>query len=140
MYNTKSSIFVSKIQNLAWCALMAVSLAACGSADDAASTASATGTTATTSVAVQPFLLHGVPLATVEAGSVYRYTPSTTGSNGRVLSYDIVNKPEWAAFTESTGELSGTPDGTNVGTSGLIEIGVSDGTTRATVGPFQIRV
>src|ERR1700735_4378723 len=116
MYNTKS-IFLSKINHLAWCAVLGLSLAGCGGADDAASTSS-TGTTATTSVAVQPFLLHGVPLATVEAGSVYRYTPSTTGSNGRVLSYDIVNKPEWATFAESTGELSGTPDGTNVGTSG----------------------
>jgi Putative Ig domain len=143
MYNTKS-VFLTKINHLALCALMAVSLAACGG-DDAAGTAAAqtssTGTTAaTTSAAVQPFLLHGVPLATVEAGSVYEYTPSATGSNGRVLTYDIVNKPEWATFIESTGQLSGTPDGTNVGTSGEIEIGVSDGSTRATVGPFRIRV
>src|ERR1700722_14075324 len=79
-------------------------------------------------------------MATVQAGSIYQYTPSTTGSNGRVLAFDIVNKPDWAVFVEGTGELSGTPDGSNVGTSGEIEIGVSDGSTRATVGPFRIRV
>ena len=89
---------------------------------------------------MQPFLLHGVPLATVEAGSSYLYKPSTSGSNGRVLSYEIVNKPEWATFTESTGELSGTPEDSNVGVSGEIEIDVSDGTTHATVGPFRVRV
>jgi hypothetical protein len=142
MYN-KFSVSVSKFHHLALCAVLALSLAGCG-ANDATSTAaqtSSTGTTSTTtSAAVQPFLLHGVPMATVEAGSVYQYTPSTTGSNGRVLSYDIVNKPEWATFVEATGVLSGTPDGTNVGTSGEIEIGVSDGSTRATVGPFRIRV
>src|ERR1700735_2157312 len=112
MYNTKS-IFLSKINHLAWCAVLGLSLAGCGGADDAASTSS-TGTTGTTSVAVQPFLLHGVPMATGEAGSVYQYTPSSSGSNGRVLSFVIANKPEWAVFTESTGELTGTPDSTNV--------------------------
>ena len=138
MYNTKS-IFSSKIHHLAWGAVLALSLAGCGD-DGTASTSTTAGTSATTSAAAQPFLLHGVPMATVQAGSIYQYTPSTTGSNGRVLAFDIVNKPDWAVFVEGTGELSGTPDGSNVGTSGEIEIGVSDGSTRATVGPFRIRV
>jgi hypothetical protein len=89
----------------------------------------------TTSAATQPFILHGEPQTFVQAGTLYQYTPSATGSNGRVLSYDIVNKPDWATFVETTGELSGTPDASNVGTTAQIEIGVSDGTTRATVGP-----
>jgi hypothetical protein len=57
-----------------------------------------------------------------------------------VLAYDIVNKPEWATFVETSGELFGTPDASDVGTTAGVEIGVSDGTTRATVGPFNIRV
>ena len=85
-------------------------------------------------------MLNGVPETSVEAGTTYTYRPSATGSNGRVLAYSIVNKPEWANFAETTGEFSGIPDATNVGTSGEIEIGVSDGTTRATVGPFRISV
>jgi hypothetical protein len=85
-------------------------------------------------------MLNGVPETFVEAGTIYKYMPSSSGSNGRVLAYDIVNKPEWATFSETTGELSGIPESSNVGTSGEIEIGVSDGTTRATVGPFHISV
>ena len=94
----------------------------------------------TTSAATQPFILHGEPQAFVQAGTLYQYAPSASGSNGRVLSYDIVNKPDWATFAETTGELSGTPDASNVGTSTEIEIGVTDGTSRATVGPFRITV
>jgi len=136
MHN-KFSIAASKLHHLAWCTVLAISLAACG-ADDSASTAAQTS--ATTSAASQPFTLNGVPQTSVMAGSAYRYTPSASGVDGRVLAYDIVNKPEWAAFDETSGELSGTPDASNVGTTGGIEIGVSNGTTRATVGPFNIRV
>jgi hypothetical protein len=137
MYNTFSVPF-SKFHHLAWCAVLALSLAACGGADDPSSTAAQSS--ATTSAATQPFILNGVPQSFVEVGTLYRYMPSASGSNGRVLSYDIANKPDWATFVEASGELSGTPDASNVGPTAEIEIGVFDGTTRATVGPFQIRV
>ena len=136
MHNKFSSA-ASKLHHLAWCTVLALSLAACG-ADDPSSTAAQTG--ATTSAAAQPFTLNGVPETSVTAGATYRYTPSSSGANGRVLAYDIVNKPEWATFDETSGELSGTPDASNVGTTGGVEIGVSNGTTSATVGPFNIRV
>ena len=136
MYN-KLSVPAAKLHHLAWGMVLALSLAACG-ADDPSSTAAQTS--ATTSAATQPFILHGEPQTFVQAGALYRYTPSASGSNGRVLSYDIVNKPDWATFVETTGELSGTPDASNVGTSTEIEIDVTDGTARATVGPFRITV
>ena len=144
MHN-KFSVSAEKLQHLAWGAVLGLSLAACG-ADDPSSTAAQTSATAsttpgtTTSAATQPFLLNGEPQTFVRAGAMYRYIPSTSGSNGGVLSYEIVNKPDWATFVETSGELFGTPDASNVGTTGEIEIGVSDGTTRATVGPFRITV
>jgi len=64
---------------------------------------------------------------------------STTGSNGRVLSYDIVNKPEWATFVEATGVLSRNPGWHQCRTSGEIEIGVSDGQHARHGRPFRIR-
>ena len=77
---------------------------------------------------------------TVAAGGKYQYIPSASAPDGRALSFDISNKPEWAAFAVSTGELSGTPQASDEGLTAEIEIGVSDGTNRATVGPFRISV
>src|ERR1700691_1190029 len=115
MYN-QFSVSASKLQYLAWGAVLVLSLAACGG-DDPSSTAAQTSATTgtTTSAAPQPFIVHGEPQSFVQAGALYRYTPSTSGSNGRALSYDIVNKPDWATFVETSGELSGTPDASNVG-------------------------
>jgi hypothetical protein len=98
------SVFSSRFHHLACCTVLALSLAACGG-DDPSSPAA--GSSATASAATQPFMLNGVPETSVEAGTTYTYRPSATGSNGRVLAYSIVNKPEWANFAETTGELSG---------------------------------
>jgi hypothetical protein len=134
----KFSVSVSKFQHLAWCATLALALAGCNS-DDASSTAAQS--TATTSAAAQPFIVNGAPpRTTVMSGSLYRYAPAPSDPDHRVLSYSIVNKPSWASFTETTGELSGTPEASDVGTSSEIEIGVSDGTKHANVGPFRIKV
>jgi hypothetical protein len=144
MYNKLSSS-LSNLHHLAWGLVLVLSLTACGGDGSSGTAAQTSGTTSAattppTSAATQPFILHGEPQTFVKAGALYQYTPASTGSNGRVLSYDIVNKPDWATFVETTGKLFGTPDEGNVGTTAQIEIGVSDGTTRATVGPFRITV
>src|SRR5207249_233741 len=74
------------------------------------------------------------------AGAKYQYIPLVSNPAGRPLTYDITSKPEWATFVPSSGELFGTPGNSDVGTSTEIEIGVSDGTTRAIIGPFRITV
>jgi len=76
----------------------------------------------------------------VQAGAKYQYIPLVSNPAGRPLTYDITSKPEWATFVPSSGELFGTPGNSDVGTSAEIEIGVSDGTTRAIIGPFRITV
>jgi len=127
MFN-KFSVSASKLHYLAWGTVLALSLAACGGDDPSSTAATSAVTSATTSAATQPFTLNGVPETSVRAGSTYQYTPSASGSTGRVLAYDIVNKPEWATFVETSGELFGTPDASDVGTTAGVEIGVSDGT------------
>jgi hypothetical protein len=124
-----------KLRYLALGLALAVSLVGCGGSDGSSGSTSTTMSTTT-----QPFIMDGVPLTMVRAGSDYSYRPSPTNPSGRVLSYNVVNKPDWATFNEATGELSGTPQESDVGSSSNIEIGVFDGTTTATVGPFQIRV
>src|ERR1022692_4080244 len=123
---------------LACCAVVAVTLAGCGGDNTASTTAqpAASATLATT----PPPVIHSTPPTSVEAGSKYQYIPSASGPDERPLSYDITNKPDWATFAATTGELSGTPDANDAGTTAEIEIGVSDGTSRATVGPFRIRI
>ena len=123
-------------QHLALGTLLALSLVGCSS-DDAGGSSQAN---LVNSTVTQPFMMNGVPLTSVPAGVEYRYQPRATNPSGRVLSYNVVNKPDWALFNETTGELSGTPADSDIGLSGNIEIGVSDGTTSATVGPFRIRV
>jgi large repetitive protein len=119
-------------------ALAAVALAACGGGGTAASPAQST---ALTSVATTPPpVVNGTPPTSVVAGAKYDYVPSASSPDGQPLSFDIANPPAWATFSTTTGELSGTPEASDVGMTGEIEIGVSDGTSRATVGPFRIRI
>jgi len=127
----------SRILHLSWCATVAVTLAGCGGGG---ADATAPATNGTTSAATQPFIVNGVPPTSVRAGATYQYIPTAADSDGRVLSYAITNKPEWASFGETNGELSGVPNASDVGTTAAIQIAVSDGTNRATVGPFRITV
>jgi putative Ig domain-containing protein len=111
-----------RIGHLAWYTVIAVTLAGCGASDTAT------------------LVVNGTPPSSVEAGAKYQYIPSVSNPDGHPLTYDITNKPVWATFVASSGELSGTPDNSEVGTSAEIEIGVSNGTTRAIIGPFRITV
>ena len=111
-----------RIGHLAWCTVIAVTLAGCGGSDTAA------------------LVVNGTPPTSVQAGAKYQYIPLVSNPAGRPLTYDITSKPGWATFVASSGELFGTPGNSDVGTSAEIEIGVSDGTTRAIIGPFRITV
>jgi hypothetical protein len=133
---TKFSNRKFKLRHLVLGLALALSLAGCGSDDSSSNAQSSVTSTNTT----EPFIMNGVPVTMVQAGVEYHYQPSATNPWGRVLAYTVVNKPDWAIFNEATGELSGTPEQSDVGTSANIEIGASDGTTTATVGPFRIRV
>jgi hypothetical protein len=56
------------------------------------------------------------------------------------MSFSIANKPAWAAFSIATGQLSGTPAATDVGTYSGIVISVSDGLSSAALPAFSITV
>jgi hypothetical protein len=135
---TKFSFADFRFRHLACCAVVAVTIAGCGGDNTASTTAqpAASATLATT----PPPVIHSTPPTSVEVGSKYQYIPSASDPDERPLSYDITNKPDWATFAATTGELSGTPHANDAGTTAEIEIGVSDGTSRATVGPFRIRI
>ena len=87
-----------------------------------------------------PPTISGQPPTSVTAGSTYVFTPTTTDPSGGPLTFSITNKPSWASFNASTGQLSGTPQSTDVGTDPGIVISVSDGTNSASLPSFSITV
>lgn len=82
--------------------------------------------------------ISGTPATTATVGSSYSFVPTAADSDGNTLTFSIQNKPSWASFSTSTGQLSGTP--TTTGTFSNIIITVSDGTVTASLTAFSIQV
>ena len=93
-----------------------------------------------TSTPDSPPVISGTPLASVVAGQNYSFTPTASDADGDTLSFTIANMPGWASFSSSTGQVSGTPTSSDVGTYANIQISVSDGQTTATLPAFSIDV
>jgi hypothetical protein len=87
-----------------------------------------------------PPTISGTPATSVTAGSTYSFTPTTTDPSGKTLTFSITNKPSWATFSTSTGQLSGTPTSSNVGTYSGIVISVTDSINTASLPSFSITV
>ena len=87
-----------------------------------------------------PPKITGTPATTVQAGTQYSFSPAASDADGNTLTFAIANMPSWAAFSTTTGQLSGTPATTNVGTYANITISVSDGTTSVSLPTFSIQV
>lgn len=83
----------------------------------------------------------GTPATSVVAGTSYTFRPAASDPDGQTLTYSIRNKPTWATFSQTTGQLSGTPTAAHAGTttSGIV-ITVSDGTLSASLPAFAIVV
>jgi len=93
-----------------------------------------------TAPAAAPPSISGTPTTTAQAGTAYSFTPKASSSSGKTLSFSIQNKPSWAIFSIATGQLSGTPGNSNVGTYSNVIISVSDGTLSAALAAFTITV
>lgn len=87
-----------------------------------------------------PPTISGTPATSIQAGQAYSFTPTANSASGSALSFSVQNKPAWATFSIATGQLSGTPASTNVGTFANIIISVSDGKTSAALPAFSIAV
>jgi hypothetical protein len=82
----------------------------------------------------------GTPATTVAAGSAYSFTPTAADANNDTLTFGITNKPSWATFSTTTGQLQGTPAAANVGSYAAITISVTDGKATTTLPAFSIAV
>src|SRR6187551_809899 len=84
--------------------------------------------------------ISGTPAATANVGGLYSFTPTAADPDGGTLTFAITNKPSWATFSTTTGQLTGTPAAANVGTFGGIVISASDGAASAALPAFTITV
>ena len=85
--------------------------------------------------------ISGNGAASISEGDDYYFVPSASDPDvGDNLTFSISNKPSWAVFDPTTGELHGTPSFTDAGTYSGIVIFVSDGTVQASSAPFSIAV
>ena len=84
--------------------------------------------------------ISGTPGTSVNVGSAYSFRPTAADADGDALTFSISNKPSWATFNTSTGQLSGTPTATHAGSYSNIVITVSDGKASRSLAAFAIAV
>ncbi len=85
-----------------------------------------------------PPVISGSPGTAATVGVAYSFKPSASDANNDTLRWSIQNKPAWASFNTSNGQLSGTP--TQVGTTNGIIIAVNDGKATSSLSAFSIVV
>lgn len=84
--------------------------------------------------------ISGSPSTSLNVGTAYLFKPTASDADGNTLTFSIANKPSWATFSTTTGQLSGTPAAANVGTTSGIVISVSDGKVSTSLPAFAIAV
>jgi len=106
----------------------------------AANCGAATAAHATT--AADGLSISGSAPTSVTVGHAYSFTPTVANPKKRPLFFWISVKPRWAAFSNATGRLSGTPPAGYAGTeTPYILISVKDGVDTASLYPeFRVKV
>jgi hypothetical protein len=84
--------------------------------------------------------ISGSAAPAVNVNSAYSFRPTAADADGDALTFAVANKPAWATFNTTTGQLSGTPSSANVGTYSNVTISVSDGRTSVSLPAFAIAV
>ncbi len=88
----------------------------------------------------RPPTIGGNPATQVMAGTNYRFRPNASDPDGDGLSFRVANKPPWATFSQSTGQLEGRPKLADIGAYNNIKIEVNDGVDTVHLATFQIVV
>jgi hypothetical protein len=82
----------------------------------------------------------GAPAGEAQVGATYAMKPQAQDEDGDTLAFAIQNKPAWAVFNTTTGELTGAPRSEDVGVHAGVTISVSDGVATVSLAPFSINV
>ena len=84
--------------------------------------------------------ISGSPPTTATAGQAYSFTPTASAPRRLTIRFSITNRPGWAAFNTTTGQLSGTPTASDVETFSGIVISASDRYGSTALPAFNITV
>ncbi len=84
--------------------------------------------------------ISGVPITLASVGTSYSFTPNASDPDGDSLSFSAENLPSWVSLDSTSGTLSGTPTLSDVGTSSMITLSVSDGSASASLAAFSINI
>ncbi len=85
-------------------------------------------------------VIFGDPDTSVLVGAQYLFLPEATDEDGDILSFSIENKPSWADFETTTGQLQGVPQTGDAGEYPDIVISVTDDNSVVSLAPFAITV
>ena len=85
-------------------------------------------------------IIDGAPLTEVLALTPYEFVPVAMDKDGDMLTFFIVNKPDWLDFNSDSGRLSGVPDNSHVGLYPEVVVQVSDGKETIAFPSFSIAV
>jgi putative Ig domain-containing protein len=107
-------------------------LGACGGDDG--------GPAATSGIANRAPAISGKPSAAVTSNSHYSFLPAAFDPDGDILTFRINRRPAWATFSNTTGQLQGTPTAADVGRYPGVVISVTDGAMETALEPFEITV
>jgi hypothetical protein len=114
------------------CCVLAVSAAGCNGGGDSSTSANAPASTSALSIS-------GTPSAQARVGQAYSFQP-TVNSSGGTVGFSIQNKPGWATFSVATGQLTGTPSSSDVGTYSNVDISATNGVSTASLPSFSLTV
>jgi hypothetical protein len=77
-------------------------------------------------------IITGTPITSLMIDTYYSFTPTASDAEEDHLTFAITNKPDWANFSTTTGELSGFSDNLNSYTSIVISVADESHTTSLT--------
>jgi hypothetical protein len=82
----------------------------------------------------------GTPVTSMTVGQTYNFRPAATDADGNTLTFSIANRPAWASFSATTGQLTGTPFAEHAKVWSGIVISVTDGTTKVSLPAYSLTV
>jgi hypothetical protein len=84
--------------------------------------------------------ISGNPPTGVTYGDTYAFKPNAGDADGDPLTFSVENRPGWASFNSSTGEITGQPTLGDVGVYDNILISTSDGDATSSLRAFSVTV
>lgn len=85
-------------------------------------------------------MISGQPPTAIKVNQTYDFQPNASDPDGDTLRFEIQGRPSWATFNPNSGRLYGTPPVGATGAVAGIEIRVTDGLAKTSLGPFSITV